>query len=140
MFEDALRVKDCMSHTFISFSPNMEVIKAASKLCENELLGGPVIDSSGRLAGWISEQDCLNAVNQFFYYSEQDATVNDVMRTDVLTVHEDLSLSDLATQMCGQKPKIYPVVNAEQKVIGVISRRLILRRMCEQIVNKKKSA
>src|SRR5690606_20873253 len=122
----------------ISFKATMPVIEAANMLCENELLGGPVVDDDGRLVGWISEQDCLNAVNQLYYFDEQSATVADVMRLDVLTVKADLSLNDLASQMCANKPKIYPVVDDRGQVLGVISRRRILRKMCHQIVHKKK--
>lgn len=138
MVEDTLKVEDCMSLQYISFKATMPVIEAANLLCENELLGGPVVDDEGRLTGWISEQDCLNAVNQLYYFDEQSATVADVMRTDVLTVRRDLSLNDLASQMCAQKPKIYPVVDDHGKVLGVISRRRILKKMCHQIVHKKK--
>ena len=138
MVEDTLKVEDCMSRQYTSFKAAMPVIEAANLLCENELLGGPVVDEDARLIGWISEQDCLNAINQLYYFDEQSATVADVMRSDVLTAKQDLSLTDLAAQMCAHRPKIYPVVDEHGKVLGVISRRLILRKMCHQIVHKKK--
>mgnify|MGYP000308836642 CR=1 FL=1 len=132
---DTIRVADCMSHQFVSFSSEMSVVEAASELVKNELLGGPVTDSTGRLCGWVSEQDCLAVVTQVIYYSERVATVADIMRADVLTAKAQDSVVDLATQMQQQKPKIYPVVDSANKVIGVISRRLILREMCLRITS-----
>jgi len=124
-----------MSHQFVSFSSDMSVVEAATELVKNELLGGPVTDSLGRLCGWVSEQDCLAVVTQDIYYSERVATVADIMRADVLTVKAQDSVVDLATQMQQLKPKIYPVVDGVNKVVGVISRRLILREMCERIAH-----
>ncbi len=132
---ETIRVADCMSHQFVSFSSEMNVVEAATELVKNELLGGPVTDSAGRLCGWVSEQDCLAVVTQVIYYSERVATVADIMRADVLTAKAEDSVVDLAAQMQQQKPKIYPVVDSANKVVGVISRRLILREMCLRITN-----
>lgn len=126
-------VSDCMSARFVSFSPDIPVVEAATAMVTNELLGGPVVDGDGCLIGWISEQDCLKTVTQVLYFSERVATVADIMRTEVLTANEEDSILDLANQMLGQKPKIYPVINGKKKVLGFISRRRILREMCKQI-------
>lgn len=125
-----LTVGECMSKQFVTFTPQMPVVEAATALVRNELLGGPVVDDQGALIGWISEQDCLGTVAQVMYYADRVATVAAIMRRDLLTVRDDLSLHDLAGQMQADKPKIYPVVNAAGKLVGVISRRIVLREMC----------
>ena len=132
---ESIKVADCMSAYFVSFRADMAVPEAATMLVQNELLGGPVVDGAGYLMGWISEQDCLGVVSQAVYYSENVATVADIMRTDVLTAGVNDSALDLAKQMQKNKPKIYPIVNATNKVIGVVSRRGILREMCARIAN-----
>ncbi len=132
-----LKVSDCMSRQFATFTPEMPVVEAAMALVKNELIGGPVVDNQGALVGWISEQDCLGTVNQSMYYSERTATVADIMRKDVLTANESDNVVDLATFMQQQKPKIYPVVDEKRKVIGVVSRRIILKEMCRQIAQSK---
>lgn len=135
--KDALTIEECMSTQFVSFKASTPVVEAATELVKNELLGGPVIDDSGYLMGWISEQDCLKTVIQVLYFSERVANVSDIMRTPVLTVSLKDNVIDLATQMLELKPKIYPVINEDRKVIGVISRRRILREMCTRIVKSK---
>jgi len=134
---ESTTVGDWMSPQFVSVPATIPVVEAASLLVSNELLGGPVVDDKGRLVGWISEQDCLGAVVQVYYHGQRVATVADVMRTEVLSVRPDDSVVDLADRMRGNKPKIYPVLDAEGKVIGVISRRRILRRMCALIAGQK---
>lgn len=130
---DSIKISDCMSHQFVSFYPAMPVLEAATQLLKNELLGGPVIDDSGRLVGWISEQDCIGVVSQVIYYSERVAQVQDVMSVQVDSVRPDNSALDLAEDMKHHKRKIYPVVDDNNKVLGVVSRRSILRHMCEMV-------
>ncbi|MGB3621113.1 MAG: CBS domain-containing protein [Ketobacter sp.] len=130
---NAITVSDCMSSRYVSFTAQTPVVEAATAMVKNELIGGPVVDANGYLVGWISEQDCLKTVTQVLYFSERVATVSDIMRREVLSVRNGDSVLDLANQMLGQKPKIYPVINEHNKVMGVISRRRILREMCRQI-------
>lgn len=132
---ESIKISDCMSHQFVSFSARQTVLDAATKLLKNELLGGPVIDDHGHLIGWISEQDCIGVVSQILYYSERVAMVGDVMITPVDSVSPDASALDLAEDMKHHKRKIYPVIDDNGKVLGVVSRRNILRRMCETVIH-----
>lgn len=132
---ESIKVSDCMSRQFVSFSPAMPIVEAAVELVKNELLGGPVIDDAGRLVGWISEQDCIGVVSQVIYYSERVATVEDVMSRDVTSTDGERNAMDLAEDMKNHKRKIYPVVDMYNKVQGVISRRHILREMCERVTH-----
>lgn len=136
---ESIKISDCMSHQFVSFSPSEPVLEAATQLLKNELLGGPVIDDAGHLVGWISEQDCIGVVSQIIYYSERVAMVGDVMSKAVDSVMPEGSALDLANDMKNHKRKIYPVVDENKKVLGVVSRRNILRRMCD-LVNHPETA
>lgn len=130
---ESIKVSDCMTHQFVSFLPTMSVVEAAMALVKNELLGGPVVDGQGYLKGWISEQDCISVVSQVMYYEDRVAMVEDVMTQDVTTVGPALNAMDIAENMKSHKRKVYPVVDQENKVVGVISRRHILKEMCERI-------
>lgn len=128
---DAIKVRDCMIKPTIKLSPNMLVIEAATKLIENKSIGAPVLDEKNKLVGWVSEYDCLHVVMQVAYYGQRIALVSDVMQSPVKTVSPDDSALDLAPTMKGVNPKLYPVVNSDSELVGVISRRLILHRLCE---------
>lgn len=124
------KVGDCLTKKYVSFTSGMPVVEAASKLLKNELIGGPVIDANKKLIGWISEQECLAVVTQLSYYADRVATVADVMQTEVVTVSLEDSLLTVAEQMKQAKPKIYPVVDENEKIVGVISRRMVLKELC----------
>ncbi|WP_461520861.1 CBS domain-containing protein [Porticoccus sp.] len=116
-----------MNKDFAVIHPDMPVVEASGKLIKKEMLGGPVIDSDGTLLGWISEQECLQVAIQVVYHNQRVASVRDIMRTDVLSVGADEDPLRLAQQMLLAKPKSYPVVDKQKRVIGVISRRQILK-------------
>jgi CBS domain-containing protein len=120
-------IADCMTKDFAIIYPDMPVVQAARQLMLYRILGGPVTDVNGRLLGWISEQECLQVALQVAYYNQRVATVRDIMRTDVLSVSPNMDLMTLAQQMLGDKPKSYPVVDASGKVIGVVTRRHVLK-------------
>ncbi|MGL5360894.1 MAG: CBS domain-containing protein, partial [Shewanella sp.] len=74
------------------------------------------------------QQDCLAVLLKSSYHCDMTAVVEDCMRTDVLFVAPDDSILQLAEQMLGAKPKIYPVVE-NGKVIGTINRTHVLKAM-----------
>ena len=87
-----------------------------------------MVDAQHKLVGFLSEQDCLATMLRDTYHNEQSATVSDCMyRGEVVTVDADTSVTDLAQQMTANKPKLYPVIDAERQLIGVISRSDVLR-------------
>jgi len=131
---DSASIKECMNKSYANIYPDMPVVEASSCLIKQELLGSPVTDKVGNLLGWISEHECLKAALQVMYYNQRVATVQDIMRTDVLTVSLEDDVLTLAQQMLEAKPKIYPVVDGGNKVLGVISRRHLLNMLDQKLV------
>ena len=130
---DVLSVADCMRTNFLKLSGDMPAVEAAMLLAENEFIGAPVVDDSGKLIGWVSEQDLLKPVMQVFYFSERVANVASVMHSEVLTAKLSDSVVDLANQMLQSKPKLLPVVDEHDHVLGVVSRTRILKEVCARI-------
>lgn len=120
-------VAEAMSRDFVKITPEMPVVEATSALIKKALLGSPVVDASGKLVGWLSEQECLHVTIQVLYHNLRVNTVQNVMRSDVISVSENSDLMAVASQMLDKKPKTYPVVDAHNKVVGIISRRQILQ-------------
>ncbi|MDA7746895.1 CBS domain-containing protein [Psychromonas sp.] len=128
-----LIVKDFMNTNFAKISVDMPVITASIELIKKEVLGGPIVDQNNKLLGWISEQECLQTTLQFAYHNQRVALVKDIMRKDVLSIKADQSIFSLAEKMLGTQPKNYPVVDDNNKVVGVISRRRVLKALLDNV-------
>ena len=59
------------------------------------------------------------------YHDHEAPLVRELMRQDVLTTSPNKSVTDLAQEMLGAKPKIYPVVE-QHRLVGIVTRRDIL--------------
>lgn len=134
---EAGSIREYMSTDFAIITPEMPVVEASAKLIQKAMLGGPVVNENRELVGWISEQECLQVTIQVVYHNQRIANVRDIMRTDVLTVSPTDHPLELARQMLSakpnEKPKSYPVVDSQRRVIGVITRRHILKMLLNKM-------
>ncbi|MFT5880111.1 MAG: CBS domain-containing protein [Moritella sp.] len=129
---NSLKVSDYMQLQPVKLTVDMPVATAVDKLLKSTHIGAPVVNNNGVLVGWVSEQDCLASLLESSYYCEQVAIVNDVMQQNVLTVKPEDSIIELAQQMLAPKPKVYPVIDGTGLLVGVISRRNVLKAMDKQ--------
>ncbi|OWV29299.1 CBS domain-containing protein [Halomonas campaniensis] len=118
-------VRDIMSRDCYRFSPNASVTTLAKGLALHRLPGAPVVDDTDRLIGFISEQDVMGRVLDSIYHDDEAPLVKEMMRHEVLSVSPNKSITDLAQEMLGSKPKVYPVVE-QQRLVGIVTRRDIL--------------
>jgi len=129
---EVLQVKQFMTGKVLSFTKDMILEAAVDKLLTSDLLGGPVIDQQGQVIGWLSEQDCLAKIIEGNYYSEHAALVEDVMSDTPLSVSSHMSIVDIAQKLLHDKPKMYPVIDEDNRYIGLITRKAILRAMSQR--------
>ncbi len=115
-----------MSASLVSFSPDMDILKAISLLIENRISGGPVIDKQGNLVGELSEKDCLKIALQSSYHSESAGTVSEYMHTEIKTVDADTNIADIAGMFVRDGYRRYPVMK-DNRLVGQISRHDVLR-------------
>ncbi len=126
---ESIRVADYMDPRPVTFREDESLYEALVALAHSRTGGGPVIDQQHRVVGFLSEQDCLREGLEACYLCEPLATVADMMQREVLTVSADDSIVELAQTMMGPKPRTYPVVDAEGKLLGLISRHHVLQAM-----------
>jgi CBS domain-containing protein len=140
---------DVMTTDVISVDPDTTVQALATLLAERGISGAPVVDSSGRLVGIISEGDLLHRaeigtarhhrerrrswwLDHFAsdlareYVKSHGRTVKDIMTRDVVTVTEDTDLGEVAALLEAKRIKRVPVMHAG-KIVGIISRANLVR-------------
>ncbi len=128
-----LKVSDHMNRHPVTFHQDMTLEAAVDRLTDAAQLGAPVVDAEHKVIGFLSEQDCLARMLLSSYHDEGLAYVRELMRTEVLTVHMDSGIIELAQLMLGLKPKIYPVVDDNGVLQGIVSRTDVLRAIDQEL-------
>jgi len=121
-------VKERMSCPVITILPDIPIWDAHRLMKKEVVRRFPVVDSRGHLLGIISEKNILNAspspaTSLSIYevnYLLSKITVKDIMRKDVITIHEDAPLEEAARVMVDNKIGGMPVVR-DNKLVGIIT-------------------
>ena len=138
-------VADIMERDVISVYPETGVQELAELMHERRIGGAPVVDGDGRLVGIVTDGDLIAEeadihapaqidifgaivyLGSFHKYEERlrkavGATVGDVMTTKVHTVHPGDGVRKAATLMRDHKINRVPVVDDEDKLVGLVTR------------------
>jgi acetoin utilization protein AcuB len=91
---------------------------------EHSLHHVPVLDGARKLVGIVAERDLLLAATR---HLQAAIEVADVMHRSVTTAHPDMPIAEAATLMVDQRIGGLPVVDGDQRVIGVITETDIFR-------------
>ncbi|HGY0994333.1 CBS domain-containing protein [Aeromonas salmonicida] len=127
-----LHIRDHMNRLTHFLTPQLGLAEALDRLHHSGLSGLPVLDDQQQLVGFLSEQDCIPSLITGSYHCDTRTQVEDMMSRTPLSVDPDDSILDLARQMTGAKPKVYPVLE-QGKVIGIISRHQVMQALNQQM-------
>ena len=109
--------RDVMTTQVVSVTPEESVDEAARLLQFHDISGLPVC-AAGRVVGVVSEADLIG---------KSGATVGEVMSSPAVTVAESTGLEQVAAQLTRQRIRRVPVVSGDGRLIGLVSRRDVLR-------------
>jgi len=123
---ESLEVQEYMNHYPVTFTADMGVEEASLRFLKTKQIGGPVIDGNGKLIGFLSENDVLAKMLETIYYNEHIADVVDLMSKEVLTMKPYDSVIELGQLMLKNKPKVYPVIDDDNNLLGTICRNDVL--------------
>ena len=126
-----MRVRDYMSRRIVSFTKDIEILRALHLMHEHDISNAPVVDEREMLIGILSDRDCIRGVLQGTYHSEFAGQVRDFMTEKVETVGPDEGLIDVAQRLVDLPHRLYPVVTGGD-LVGVISRRDIIAALTEK--------
>jgi CBS domain-containing protein len=140
-------VGDIMSTDVVTVHPETDVETLLRLMRRHELQGVPVVDEATRVVGIVTESDLVIReedadlhlphhidlfggvifLEPFKHYEERlrrafAATVSDMMTPDPLTVGPDDSVHDAARLIAERHHNRLPVVDAEGKLLGIVTR------------------
>lgn len=139
--EGSMYVKHHMSSPALTITADTPFQDALKLMHERKIRRLPVVDRNGKLMGIVSERDLLHAAPSpatslsvwELNYLLWKLTVKDLMATKVLTVTPDALLQEAATIMLEKKIGGLPVVDQDQKVVGVITETDIFKALVDML-------
>lgn len=122
----SVSVKEYMTKSLITFSPDMGVLKAIQTLVEARISGAPVVDSHGNVVGVLSGKDCFKVALDASYHGEWGGRVSEYMSKDVQSIEVDTTILEVAEMFMKSEYRRYPVMD-HNRLVGQISRHDVLR-------------
>ncbi|MFF4737083.1 CBS domain-containing protein [Streptomyces sp. NPDC001262] len=135
------RVGDLMTKDVVSVPPRTPFKDVAGLLAEHDISGLPVVDDDARVLGVISESDLM--LRQAALPAEPSparrrpwrrargdppaSTAEGLMSRPAITVHADDTIARAARTMARHRIERLPVVDAEDRLAGIVTRRDLLR-------------
>lgn len=118
-----MNVVDLMTTEVIAVSRDTGLREAARLMFRNRVSGLPVTEPDGTLIGIITEADFLRLeVERQEGARDQVATVGEVMSIGVVTIRPEMEIYEAAKIMTVQEVRRLPVVDDDNRLLGVISR------------------
>lgn len=128
-------VDEVMTTHPVTVRPDTEVADALRLLDRHAVTTLPVVDGSGRLRGVVSEADLIRdrvsadprqQLRPTSLATDQAERVGDVMSAFVISVTPRTDVATVIGTVTATGVKSLPVVDADQRVVGMISRRDIV--------------
>jgi CBS domain-containing protein len=124
---DQTTAKDIMSTDIVQATEQTTIEEALKILINYRITGLPVVDHAGKMTGVVSDYDLLNQISQS---KKMDANVfNECIHFShkVDSITEDTPLSTIMKEFIDSKYRRLPVVNPDGKLVGIITRRDLMR-------------
>jgi len=137
-------VAQVMTPEPVTIGPHASLSEAAQLLSKKKLKRLPVVDADGRLLGVLGRLDILTALAAGYLPQEASPrstsphpvsprTVAEVTDPNVPTVSPQTLLSDVLALLASTRVKRVVVVDAERRVVGIISDSDLIARMSAEV-------
>ena len=119
------KAADIMTTNVITAKKDMVLTDVIALLLRWHISAMPVVDDEDIMVGIVSEIDLVNLT---FDGNARDTLVEEVMVTDIVSFSPDTQLADLVQSFSKRHLRRVPIID-KGKVVGIVSRRDILREM-----------
>ena len=128
MGRTSIKAKQIMQKPVIAATPRASLRDVAIQLVSNEFSGMPVAAPDGRVIGVVTEADIVRALVEGKRL--ENLTATDVMTGPPITVDVDTLIEDVMKRLKENNIVRVPVT-AENTLVGIISRRDVIRTVLE---------
>lgn len=118
---------DAMTEPAVSVRPSDSLLDAAKLMVDHQVRHLPVVEDD-EVVGMLSDRDIRTVAGDPVRYVEsreaegsQMLSVRDAMAPAVLTIRENRPLRDVANELADEKIGALPIVDADGKLVGIVS-------------------
>ncbi|MFF0521704.1 CBS domain-containing protein [Actinomadura nitritigenes] len=121
-----------MTSDVVTVSPDDAFRDVIAALADREISGAPVVDGEGRLVGVVTEADLLRKAaagrggpgrkQRLERQGAGATTAGEAMSSPPVTTTADAPVAEAARSMCRHGFKRLPVVDADGRPVGIVSR------------------
>ena len=144
-----MNARQIMTEDVIAVNMTATVEEAARLLDGHQIMAVPVVDDANRVVGIVNMNDLFPKLRDMrfsgqrvahlfnslinmtdlpdYYWSARKLSVTEVMNRQPPTIQLDDSLADVATQLLYSDYHSLPVVEADGRMVGIISRTDLIR-------------
>jgi CBS-domain-containing membrane protein len=147
---------DIMTSDVVSVRSDTDVHEVGKLLIQNKISGLPVVDEGNRVVGMLTNSDLLSiagipsghvindAVMKYILHKavprhKQGKTAGDLMSRTVTTVNHDTSVKQIASILDKKGIKRVPVVDEDNRLLGIVSGGDIIKILYEGEGENKKN-
>lgn len=127
---DLLKAKDVMSRDFRKVDANRSVIQAIEIMKKHNTSVLVVVDGQNRIQGLVG-------INRIHSISSGTVKMKEIMKTDILKIHEDMPLTEVISLREQHGILFSPVVNSSDELVGIITNTSILNVLSQIIPGKE---
>ncbi len=124
---NSTKAKDIMSSRLVVAKEGMNIEDAVKLLVNNKITGLPVVDKAGKMIGILSEYDIIARVGKDKKIDPALFKDNIPYSSVVQTVDEETDLYEILKRFIELKCRRLPVLDKEQRLVGIISRRDVMK-------------
>ena len=125
-----MRVEKYMSLVPITIRDDTVYWKVFDIMQEKDLHHIPVVNEDNAVVGLITRRDLQIAA---MHFKEVPVEVSEVMHSPVVTISPDELLSEAARQMIDNRIGGLPVLDANDKIVGILTETDLLRALIDQL-------
>lgn len=118
-----LLVKHIMVENVVTANSNITVKRAIETLYEKHIGSIVVVDDDEKCVGIFTERDVIRVVAK---NAQLNQPIDKVMTKNVVTIQEETSLDEARRLIVTHRIRHLPVVNQENKLVGLLSVRWFL--------------
>jgi CBS domain-containing protein len=147
-----MQVKEIMTTSVITVSPDTPVAQIARLLREEHISGVPVVDNTGKVVGIVTEIDLIKRHARVHFpiylpflesliflesprrYQDEvrralGATAQEIMTQPVRTARPETDVEEIATMMVEERSNPIPILDETGVLVGIVSHTDIVRLM-----------